>query len=93
MAEKQPSINDLNHVKSKSLAIMLTMIVVFVGSFILIDFLKLRSELANEKLTVSKKVNQLFQSEKSRLVSFLSTRVKCHLASPLAKDAMEQQDR
>lgn len=87
------SVEQLNHLKNRSLWIMMMMIVVFISASIMLDYYKTRKELVQEKLTVSKKVSQLFESEKTRLVSFFSTRVKCHLASPLAMQAMEQQDR
>lgn len=69
------------------------MVVLFVSVSIFIDYYKKHQELSQEKTLVSKKVRHVFESEKARLVSFFSTRVKCHLASPLAIQAMEQQDR
>lgn len=71
----------------------MVLVVVFIVASILIDFFKTREELTQEKLQVTKEVKQLFESETARLVSFLQTRVKCHLASPLAIQALESKDR
>lgn len=93
MSVAKVSIDQLNQLKTKSLSIMVMMIVVFISASILIDYYKTRQELDQQKQTVSKKVHHLFETEKNRLVSFFSTRVKCHLASPYAIQALEAKDR
>lgn len=92
MSKSTATSNEIVQIRKRSMGVMLVLMLLFVLSFILIDYLKVRSELVKERHQVSEKVIQLFESEKSRLVSFFSTRVKCHLASPLAIEAMESKD-
>lgn len=91
MSQKQISYG-FEQLQSRSMGIMAALSAVFVLTFFLIDYYNIQTSIEEEKRSVHQQVVQLFESETQKLVSFYSTRVKCHLAAPEAVSAMERGD-
>jgi len=71
---------------------MLILSIIYVSVFFAFEYFNSKSAIEREKQTVREQVIQVFESETEKLVSFYSTRVKCHLAAPEAVKAMENRD-
>jgi len=79
-------------VQSKSLWIMFVLSILYVSIFFSFEYFNSKSAIELEKQTVKEQVIQVFEAETQKLVSFYSTRVKCHLAAPAALQAMQDRD-
>ena len=79
-------------IRRNSLWIMFILSVIYVVIFFFIEYNITKKAIEADKSSVRQQVVQVFESETKRLVSFYSTRVKCHLAAPEALHAMESRD-
>lgn len=80
-------------IQKRSLWIMALLSILYVTSFLYIEYTSISREIEGEKQSARNQIVQALELEVDRLANFYATRVKCHFSSPSELYAMESRDR